>query len=222
MDNWTEVLSTKPEKFGPFSRVAFLVENSQDWKKYCQSRLFSCFMCSKIGILEKIYGRPITRILDVFYGQGELYYHCPNYHITAVDIEKWDWLVQPTEFYQQDALQYMREASRQGKRWDLVVLDPPYTVRPYDQLEEEKVRVWQNNVEEWTVDKIITAVKLGLAVGNHVFLKIRPKDWVELGKLLTLGPAHLFIYRVGQTAVLKNVKYHKNATFLLHYTREKT
>ena len=102
----------------------------------CSMAPFSCFLCDVLGrALELVAGRGVegSVVVDATYGVGGFWRGCRPRRLVAVDLRRRRWLVEPDHFIQGDALSrgVLEEARRAaGGRVDLLVVDPPYNVRP--------------------------------------------------------------------------------------------
>ncbi|MEM0184240.1 MAG: SAM-dependent methyltransferase [Thermoproteus sp.] len=194
-----------------------LVEDQREWQSRCRAgNTYSCFFCAKLRFLEEEYG-PIRRVLDLTYGRGSFYLACRGrYEVVAVDIAKWDWLVEPTRFVQGDAFVVVEELAKAGERFDVAVIDPPYNTKLNHMLDD--MAEWISHGKEmWSVERLVALIKRARAIARHVLVKYQPKGWKELAPLFDMEPEHLFIFRTVKQRLFTNVDYYKNATFLFHF-----
>mgnify|MGYP000592534473 CR=1 FL=1 len=87
----------------------------------CARHPYSCFFCDVLEVLG--IEKPI--IVDLTYGVGSFYIACRDRvgKLIAVDIRKWEWLVQPDVFIQKSFWFAVNEVRDKA---DIVVFDPPY------------------------------------------------------------------------------------------------
>ena len=182
------------------------VEDQRDWQRKpgCFRNPFSCFFCHLLNILE------VKAVLDLTYGRGLFYEKCPNLDITGVDIVKWDWVVEPRQFYKMDALAFIEGFN--GKA-DAIVLDPPYPVKPTGRRND---MLYFGDMPIHVIERIIKASK---AKARYVILKYMPANNEEYVRLLSLNPAYVITWRFIVTHILNNSnKIIRNSTKILIYT----
>ena len=184
----------------------FAVEDQRDWQfvKGCFSNPFSCFFCH----LLRIFG--IRKILDLNYGKGTFYVKCRSeLEIVGVDIVKWDWLVKPHRFIQADMIDALNTIN---ERFDVVVLDPPYNVKPTSRVIEEREYLYFGNVSFPKVIKAIKTIK-EKGVARYIILKYMPVDNSEEIELLKIAR-----YRVTWRFVYSNVVRNSENKVVRNYT----
>jgi len=187
-------------------RFIFAVEDQRDWQsvKGCFSNPFSCFFCH----LLRVFG--VRKVLDLNYGKGSFYEKCRNeLEIVGVDIVKWDWVVQPTRFIQGDMVDVLNTIN---EKFDAVVLDPPYNVKPTSRIIEEREYLYFGNVP---FPKVIKAIRVAKEKGiaRYVILKYMPVDYSEEIELLRMAK-----YRVIWRFVHSNVVRNSENKVIRNYT----
>lgn len=190
-------------------RFVYEVEDQRDWQRRpgCTRNPFSCFFCHLLTILGA------KTILDLTYGVGSFYQACPLLDIIAVDIVRRNWLVEPREFHQADALEFIREFQN---RVDVVVLDPPYATKKTNRKHNEYYESFYHG--RFPLSKIVQVVKTARTKARYVVLKYMP-SLEEEAELLRLSPRYIITWRyiISLVAAAEHNKVIRNATKIYVY-----
>lgn len=190
-------------------RFVYEVKDQRDWQRRpgCGKNPFSCFFCHLLDVLGA------KAILDLTYGVGSFYQACTSLNIIAVDIVRRNWLVEPREFRQADALEFIKEFQNHV---DVVVLDPPYATKKTNRSHNEHYEALYYG--RFPLTKIIQVVKTARAKAKHVVLKYMPAIEEEV-ELLRLSPKHVVTWRyiISLVVATEHNKVIRNATKIYVY-----
>ena len=212
----------------------FAVEDQLDYQRLggiCARQPYSCYFCNVLRILRNLFGVG-SRVVDVTYGFGSFYQACRReYHITAIDIVKREWLVEPDEFHECDATLCYKRLPREY--FDVMVVDPPYATRPSPRTRSdermsqlyhgrenyERIMRMVPTMAKHLVKKGGLVLVKGMDLQNKFEIDVKHNVyyWVYMYKQMGLTPTYILFYkfRASKITPTKRNPLVKNYSWLL-------
>ena len=138
------------------------------------------------------------------FGVGGFYEKCSSeLEIVGVDIVRWKWVVQPSRFIQGDMVDVLNRLGENGEKFDVAVMDPPYSTKPSSHiLESGRDYLYYGCVPFPKVLKAIRIVR-ERGVAKYIILKYMPSTVDEEIELLRIAKYRV-MWRFFHSAIVYN------------------